>query len=100
MADTLAFTCQALLLLYLINRRYPGLIKVGSTLLRVGLATCGAGLLAYLVLQHYIPGFYGAIIALFVSGIVVLPFLLPEIKLLVKLGAQPVVNETKSPIRA
>lgn len=87
LANALAFTGEALLLLFLLNRKFPGLLRLGNTLARVVLA-CGSGaLLVYLVLglPLPLPSLLQAFGALAVGGLVVLPFIWPETKLLLKL---------------
>jgi putative peptidoglycan lipid II flippase len=85
LANSLAFTSQALLLLYLLNRRFGGLLKVGRTLLRVVPSTAAAGLLVYLLLQLPLPQLPLAVFSLAAGGAVVVPFIWPELKVLVKL---------------
>lgn len=85
LADTLAFTSQALLLLGLLNRRFPGSLRVGSTLLRAGLASTGGGLLAYLMLQLPLPTMPLVLISLITGGLFALPFIWPEIKVMLKM---------------
>jgi putative peptidoglycan lipid II flippase len=87
LANALAFTGEALLLLYLLNRRFPGLLQLRRTLARVVLACVVAALLVYLILSLSlpIPALIVAIVALALGGLVVLPFILPEVRLLVRL---------------
>ncbi len=87
LANALAFTGEALLLLYLLNRKFPGLSRLGNTLARVTLAGVAAALLVYLILSIAlpIPAIFLAIAALALGGLAVLPFIWPELKLLVKL---------------
>ncbi len=85
LANSLAFTSQALLLLYLLNRRFGGLLNVGRTLLRVISSTAAAGLLVYLLLQLPFPQLPLAVFSLAAGGAIVLPFIWPELKALIKL---------------
>jgi len=87
LSNALAFTGEALLLLYLLNRRFSGLLRLRKTLLRATLASLVAGLLVYLLLSLNIPvpSLLQAMGALGLGGLVVLPFIWPEIKLLLKL---------------
>jgi putative peptidoglycan lipid II flippase len=86
LADTFSFTGQALLLLFLLNRIYPGLLQVSDTLARAALGALIGGGLAYLVLHFLplplLPLSLGALAA---GGLVALPFIWTEVKLLVKL---------------
>jgi putative peptidoglycan lipid II flippase len=85
LADTLAFGSQALLLLILLNRRHPGILQVGDTLLRsLGSAALG-GALTYATLLLPLPSLAGAGLALVVGGLASLPLIWPEIKTLARL---------------
>ena len=85
LANTIAFTGQALLLLFLLSRRFPGLLQVGSTLLRVLLISALAGLVVFGLLQLSLPALPLAGLALLAGAAIVIPFIWPEIKLLIKL---------------
>ncbi len=85
LANTLAFTGEALLLLYLLNRRLPGLMRVGSTFGRVLLASIAAGAIVLALLRIPIAELPLAIGALAAGGAFIVPFIWPEMKLLVKL---------------
>jgi hypothetical protein len=83
----LAFTGEALLLWYLLNRRFSGVTAVRSTLIRVIPVALLGGLVAFglLHLSLPIPNLILGVLALGVGGLVVLPFILPELKLLLKM---------------
>ena len=85
LANTLAFTGEALLLLYLLNRRLPGLMQVGSTFGRVLLASIAAGAFVLALLRIPVAELPLAIGALAAGGAFVVPFIWPEMKLLAKL---------------
>ncbi len=87
LANALAFTGEALLLLTLLNRKYPGLLQVGRTLIRVGLASAGGALLVYTLtgLALPIPGIILGAGALILGGLAILPFIWPEVKVLTRL---------------
>jgi putative peptidoglycan lipid II flippase len=85
LANSLAFTIQALILLLLLNRRFHGLLNVSSTLLRVIPGSMIAAALAYGMLQLPLPALPLAILAMAVGGLVALPFIWPELKMLIKL---------------
>jgi putative peptidoglycan lipid II flippase len=85
LANSLAFTIQALILLLLLNRRFHGLLNVSSTLLRVIPGSMIAAALAYGLLQLPLPALPLAILAMAVGGLVALPFIWPELKMLIKL---------------
>ncbi len=86
LADTFSFTGQALLLLLLLNRIYPGILQVGNTLGRAVLGALVGGGLAYLMLRllplPLLPLSLGALAA---GGLAALPFIWTEVKSLVKL---------------
>ena len=90
LANTLAFTGEALLLLILLARRVPGVLQVRATLLRVVLASAGAALLAALLLRLPFPALPAAdllqaLVALALGGLLMVPFIWPEVKMLLKL---------------
>jgi putative peptidoglycan lipid II flippase len=86
LADTLAFTGQAILLLVLLNRRVAGVLNIGGTLLRAVLGAAAGALVATLVYNFLpLPAILLALGALAAGGLVALPFIWPELKLLIKL---------------
>lgn len=87
LANGLAFTGEALLLWFLLNRRFAGVAEIRSTLVRVIPAALLGGLVAYGVLQLSLPvsGFILGAVALVTGGLVVIPFILPEMRLLIKM---------------
>jgi putative peptidoglycan lipid II flippase len=86
LAAALAFTVQALVLLYLLNRRYPGLLEVRSTALRALPAAALAGALGFAVIRWApFSGLPAILLALVAGGLAALPLIWPEIRLLLKL---------------
>lgn len=85
LANSLAYTSQALLLLWLQSRRTGGILTVGPTLLRVILGSLLAGLLVIGLLQLPLPSLLLAVFSLGAGGLLILPFILPELRLLIKL---------------
>src|SRR3990170_1233371 len=85
LANTLAFSGEALLLLFLLNRKIPGLLRVGGTLVRATLALIGSALVVYGLSLFSASSLLWAGGSLVVGGLVVLPLIWPEIKLLIKL---------------
>ncbi len=87
LADTLAFTSQAVLLLALLWRRAPGLLDVGGTLLRAAPGALLGGLVVYglLWMALPLPAWLGLGLALGAGALTALPFMWPELKLLLKL---------------
>ncbi len=92
LANTLAFTAEMLFLFWLIGRKHPGWFKLDKPFLRIALASTCSGLLAYFLIS-FIPwenlsSVMSALVggaALGVSGMVVIPFIWPEVKLLGKI---------------
>jgi len=85
LANTLAFSGEAILLLYLLNRQVPGLLQVGRTLVRSLLGGLAGSLVAFGGMAVLGESLISMVIALLAGGAVVLPFIWPEIKLLIKL---------------
>ncbi|MBW8012455.1 MAG: murein biosynthesis integral membrane protein MurJ [Chloroflexi bacterium] len=87
LANSIAFTAEALLLLWLLNRAYPGLLKISNTLRRVLIATSASAVGFYLLLK-FLP-FSASLVSIGGSLLglgVVIPFIWPELRLLIRLG--------------
>ncbi len=87
LANSIAFTGQLILMLWILNRKFPGFADARSTLMRVLPASLGGGLvvtLLYTLVPFETLGiFTSAIIALGIlslGGLLILPFIWPEIK--------------------
>lgn len=86
LADTFSFTAEALLLLFLLNRRFPGVLAVGGTVARVLPAAAAGALLALAIFQYLpFPALPLALGAMLAGGLVVVPFIWPELRLLSRL---------------
>jgi putative peptidoglycan lipid II flippase len=86
LANSLAFSLEGLLLWILLNRGFPGILKSGRTLIRVLLGSCLAALIAYFIFNLTIlPSLLLSLLAMGVGAIIVVPFIWPELKILVKL---------------
>jgi putative peptidoglycan lipid II flippase len=86
LGNSIAFTLEALLLLYLLNRRFPGIIHVGTTLVRVIFGTLIGAVLVFVLMQVVpLPLFPLTLGALLLGTLVILPFIWPEAKVLLKL---------------
>lgn len=87
LANSLAFTGEAALLWFLLNRRFAGVVEVRSTLIRALPVALSGGLLVYAILRLPLPisGILIGIIALGMGGLLVVPFILPELRMLVKM---------------
>jgi putative peptidoglycan lipid II flippase len=83
----LAYDVEAVLLWYLLNRRFSGVVDVRTTLVRVVPVALLCGLLVFGLMQLpvQISGLVLGVLALGAGGLLALPFILPELKLLVKM---------------
>lgn len=86
LADTLAISTEVVLHLFLLNRRFSGLLQFGWTLLRVAAGATGSALVVYLAMRYLdVPVLPLTLGALAVGAAAMLPFAWPEVKGLVKL---------------
>lgn len=86
LSDTLTFTGQALLLLFILNRRFPLVLEMRSTLLRAGLGAALGMLVAFGLMQVIpLPALFTSLAAMSAGGLVALPFIWQEVKSLVRL---------------
>ncbi|MEI7987809.1 MAG: murein biosynthesis integral membrane protein MurJ [Chloroflexota bacterium] len=92
LANVTAFTFEALLLLYLLNRKIPGVVNVWDSIPRVLAAALVGGVVVF-GLQHWLPlpemrrlieSVVGAA-TMGVAALVMLPLIWREVKLLIKL---------------
>lgn len=86
LSAAITFTTQAVALLSLLNRRFPGLLSMGSTAWRAPLSAAagGAAALALLALLPLGP-LTGGIAALLAGGLAALPLIWPEARLILRL---------------
>jgi putative peptidoglycan lipid II flippase len=85
LANSLAYTGEALLLWLLLNRKYTGLFEVKKTLFRVIPVTLVSGGLVLMLLRLEISPLPLAIVGLALGSLLILPFVWPEVKILIKL---------------
>jgi putative peptidoglycan lipid II flippase len=87
LANAVAFTGEALILLFLINRKFPGVLQVGKTLMRVLTACVVSGLLVYFLVNLTLPihPLFTAVGALILGVVVTIPLIWPELKLFLRL---------------
>ena len=85
LANALAFTAQAVLLWLLLERAMPGVARVWPTMGRAALAAGLGAAVALLATQFLGSGLVGAAAALLLGALAALPFIWPELKLLMKL---------------
>jgi putative peptidoglycan lipid II flippase len=86
LAAALTFTLQAVILLALLDRRFPGLLQVGGTALRAIPSAITAGVVVFLGMHFLpLPSFLSTILALPLGFAACLPFIWPEVRLLFRL---------------
>jgi putative peptidoglycan lipid II flippase len=85
LANSLAFTLEAVLLLALISRRFPAVLRQGRVFLRMAAGSALGGAAAWAVMGSMATSLTGAVLASMVGGAIGLAFLLPEIRLLRRL---------------
>jgi putative peptidoglycan lipid II flippase len=87
LADAIAFTIEALLLLWLFTHRQQVHMKISGALLRSLIAALLGGGAAYLLVNLDMPGpqFLAALLAMAVGVIIALPVVFKELRLLVRL---------------
>ena len=97
LANSMAFSAEAVLLLWLLNRQFQGLFKIGRAFVRVAAGTLLAGFIAYviingqilpglLVLQEgLVSGVLHTAIAFAAGFLVILPFIWSEARMLIRL---------------
>jgi len=89
LANTLAFTTEAALLLYLLQRRVPGILRLEDTARR---ALTGALLAAAVTLLGRVllpAGVLGGAAALALGTLAAIPFLWPDVRALMRLAQAP-----------
>jgi len=86
LSAAVTFTTQAVILLSILNRRYPGILRTGGTIPRTIVSALVAGGLALTIIQiQPLSPILTALLALIAGGLVTLPFIWSEIKLLLNL---------------
>lgn len=86
LANAIAFTIETLLLFYLLGRKYTGILNISGTLPRVVLGTIISSLVALLVINlSFAPELIMAITSALVGIVIIIPFVIPELKLLLKI---------------
>jgi putative peptidoglycan lipid II flippase len=86
LAAALTFTSQAIVLLSLQNRKYPGLFNMQGTLARALFAAIAGGIVAYVVMTFLpVSPILSALVALAFGALTALPFIWKEARLLLQL---------------
>ncbi|NPA06147.1 MAG: murein biosynthesis integral membrane protein MurJ [Chloroflexi bacterium] len=84
LANATAFTAEAILLLLLTQRRFPGILRLGSTGWRTA-AAVGLGAAVSTLLMHILgPTVWGGLVALLAGGALALPWVWPEVRALLQ----------------
>jgi putative peptidoglycan lipid II flippase len=96
LANIVAFTLEALLLMYLLNRRFPGIIRAGNSFLKAFLPSAASAVGVYLVLQLNAVQAMAPIMQAGISSLLMLaglgitaPFVWSDIRQLLRLGSHP-----------
>lgn len=86
LSNSIAFTIEALFLLFLLSRNFPRIIKQRKPLVRITTGSVLGGLITYGCLQFLPLGlFLGSIVAFSVGSMATLPFIYPELRQLSRL---------------
>ncbi len=86
LSNSLAFTFEASLLLVLLTRTFPSMLRPKRPALRIGLGTALGCLIAYGVMQELpLPPLFASLTALGLGSAVIAPFVWPELRELVRL---------------
>lgn len=89
LTNSIVFTLEALVLLWILNRKYPGIFNVGNTLLRVCLSTTLSAFGLYFLLVYApFPAIFLSIGGMIVGMLFVMLFIKPEITSLLNLGSR------------
>ncbi len=87
LANGVAFTGEAVLLWYLLNRRFKGVVEARSTIVRVLPVALVCGLLVFglMSLPLQLSALILDLFALAAGGLLAVPFILPELRLLLNM---------------
>jgi putative peptidoglycan lipid II flippase len=86
LAAAITFTAQAVVLLSLLNRKFPGLLEMRDTALRALAGAITAGLAVTTFLHYVAPaGLLMTLVSLVIGGLIALPFIWREIRMLMHL---------------
>jgi putative peptidoglycan lipid II flippase len=88
LAISLAYTGEAVLLFYLLNRRLPERLALSGTLVRGLLAAAAGGALVWIIMNRVslpLPSYGSSVIGLMAGAMVALPLVWREVRLLFKL---------------
>ena len=94
LANILAFTIEALLLFWWLNRRFPGILKIGKTLLRSALPAIPLAAITYWLVEMQFSAAGDLTRAALSAGLMALsmlltiPFIWQEFQLMLRLGGE------------
>jgi putative peptidoglycan lipid II flippase len=99
LAGSIAFTAEALVLLWLLNRRFQGILASRDTLVRTGLATLASAVFVFALINWLpVPVLVAATGGMVIGLLAALAFVLPELRTFLRLGSQisaaPQITET------
>lgn len=89
LANSIAFTTEAILLLILANRKHPGILRSANTLARVFSCVLLVSLISFGIIQLPLSPVLLSLAAIVTGGFLCIPFILPEIRLALALGGNP-----------
>ena len=84
--NSLAFSAEAVFLIFLLRKRYPKIMNHGNSIRRIVLGSGIGGLISYAII-NMLPGpaLLAGSLALIAGGLAVLPFIWPELREMIKL---------------
>ncbi len=86
LSNSVAFTLEALVLLFLLSRRFPAVLRQAGPISRIGLGSAVAAAASYAILRAAPTSpLVAAFAAIIAGGLLAAPFLLPELRQLAKL---------------
>jgi putative peptidoglycan lipid II flippase len=86
LSNSVAFSIEATVLIFLLARRFPGILRQGKSLARIGLGSGLAALVCWgTTALSPLPGLSSAMLALAFASLVALPFIWPELRDLIHL---------------
>ena len=95
LANTIAFTTEALLVMFLLRGRFREVLNVGNTLIRVLLISATVGLGIFIFIRLPVFTNLSTLMRVAAAGgtmavglLIVVPFIWPEVKLLLQLGTR------------
>ena len=85
-SNSLAFSVEALILILILRKHYPKIMKHGGAIRRIVLGSITGGIISYALLNALPgPGLIIGSLALLAGGLVVLPFIWPELRQMIRL---------------